>query len=90
MVMTKFYVKPMNKSKLGDGRTCIQLPFPLDMLRYDSCYPANQESVGRIAYTLDNIRLEEHETIELLTGYRTTPERWESFGWEITKEVRRI
>lgn len=67
----------------GSGR------FPIDMLRYDSCYPASQADVSAI--TNDGgpgqARLEPRR-VELAhtdTRKRWTPTsgRWESFGWRV-------
>jgi hypothetical protein len=59
-------------------------PFPLDMLRYDSCWPADTNSALNIA------KPDVHDrTITLLTwGVGITPERWASFGWTVTSQER--
>lgn len=53
--------------------------FPFDMLRYDCCYPASPQDVAN---------LEGRDTREvtlIATSYVTTG-RWNSFGWDVTKE----
>ena len=65
--------------------------FPLDMLRYDSCYPMSSVDVNRMIlesqrdYTergYDNITLvhREHGSKK----WRPTEDRWRSFGWRVT------
>ena len=56
--------------------------FPLDMLRYDRCWPATQN---------DAIQINAHmgrRTVTLATGQRSTASyptvaRWESFLWRV-------
>ena len=53
--------------------------FPLDMLRYDKCYPASSADVARI---MDD----RQRTIRLMTHARHAPShgRWNSFLWGVT------
>lgn len=76
-------------------------PFPLDMLRYDGCYPARQEDVSAIAGSFDyRLRRQQIETpassaplrvqvrrIDDLKARTFTVGRWESFGCKVT-EIR--
>ncbi len=59
--------------------------FPIDMLRYDSCWPAHED--GKITHTFHGRFVEEKraEPAEIeLTGLREpTKGRWESFGWKV-------
>lgn len=50
--------------------------FPIDMLRFDSVYPASEKDSGIIA----NSR--EQRTVEV-EGARCTIGRWESFLWKV-------
>lgn len=56
--------------------------FPLDMLRYDQCWPAQQgdadaiESQGR-----RSIMLAKHQRGPSNPGW--SPERWSTFGWTL-------
>jgi len=68
--------------------------FPLDMLRYDSCYPATQEAVSKIvvkSYPSESKEdAQETPTIELAyahneRSWRPTEGRWSSFGWSVVK-----
>lgn len=58
--------------------------FPMDMLRYDTAWPRNEEDAGRIEDT--------HRRLHPITGMwvihlqcigNPTPERWKSFGWTV-------
>ena len=54
--------------------------FPLDMLRYDECYPCTQGDVAKIAYK-DSKQV---YRVSLGTNNSTvTSARWESFGWRV-------
>lgn len=71
MYRTRFQVR-------GRGR------FPLDMLRYDNCFPASSDDVAK----MDEEYSREERTIELITLHKyrqehITPARWESFGWTV-------
>lgn len=59
--------------------------FPLDMLRYDSCWPASQEDVCKLSRKAEGIL---DLGVELLHADRTrawkpTDGRWQSFGWRV-------
>ena len=63
--------------------------FPTDMLRYDSCYPASQESVSEMAYstfrrsepnTTFVVRLKHRDDTK---NWKPTEGRWHSFGWRV-------
>ena len=77
--MTKFVVR-----RTGYGT------FPMDMLRYDCCWPADTTSalnVGRIVET-QGVR-DEQPDITLLTWQTgITPDRWASFGWTVVSQER--
>jgi hypothetical protein len=68
--------------------------FPLDMLRYDGCYPVRQPDVSQIEATF---RRGNHvsRTVRLArrvdAAHRTDPTvaRWWSFGWRGI-EVRKV
>lgn len=58
--------------------------FPVDMLRYDSCYPARQD---------DAIQLSPHTRrspgevyhVTLHSCHPPTDARWASFGWKVNR-----
>lgn len=60
--------------------------FPIDMLRYDSCHPADSQAVSalisqsREVYLVDLIQAHQYKAPGL------TPARWASFGWQITHQ----
>ena len=59
---------------IGTGR------FPIDMLRYDSAYPASSEAVSTMG--ADDLRRSGAlRTVELCSYRLPTNERWRSFGW---------
>ncbi len=60
-------------------------PFPIDMLRYDACFPATEESSNEIILSL-------HENtgaivFRVTLEFRRVPTfvRWQSFGWKELK-----
>jgi hypothetical protein len=53
--------------------------FPLDMLRYDSCWPADSSSV----YNLHGLSDEGIRILTLRTYHKPTDARWLSFGWAV-------
>lgn len=62
-------------------------PFPLDMLRYDCCFPASEEDSARMERTF-NRRARDEATITLryVSEYKPkgpTDARWRSFGWRV-------
>lgn len=74
------------------------LNFPLDMLRYDHCFPLTQDDVAAVADALGIYgRARERKTfrIALARNQKTkveqlTPDRWLSFGWSIDPKSIRI
>jgi hypothetical protein len=55
--------------------------FPLDMLRYDLCWPASQSDAGLIAGTTLVGKAERRITLKGLK--LPTEARWVSFGWKV-------
>jgi hypothetical protein len=56
--------------------------FPIDMLRYDDCWPASERDAGLIERMIRH----EHKGIEevALRGLcHPTEARWESFMWQV-------
>jgi hypothetical protein len=62
--------------------------FPLDMLRHDRAYPADQESVTAIMaglrWAASRKRSREMLQVRLVSDRAPTPERWRSYGWTVT------
>lgn len=61
--------------------------FPLDMLRYDGCFPADGGAVTRIQGALDYVRMpNEPVEIRLVSlAHAPTEGRWRSFGWHVSE-----
>jgi hypothetical protein len=55
--------------------------FPVDMLRYDSCWPA-REATDSIAISASH-RAKVSRTITLIGLREPTEGRWKSFGWKV-------
>jgi len=69
-----------------------QLPFPVDMLRYDGLAPADSDAVTAIESDPSGISDNLTVTVRLcrtVSSSRTTPTlaRWRSFGWEVLDVV---
>lgn len=66
--------------------------FPIDMLRYDSCYPTYQESVSSLRQHYGSSE-DGARDVELSTWSSTaheaknkpTEDRWKSFGWLVVE-----
>ena len=61
-------------------------PFPVDMLRFDQCWPQSGADAAAIALdTRDMHARESRRCVTLCTGRRfgATIRRWESFGWRV-------
>lgn len=65
-------------SVTGKGR------FPLDMLRYDQCWPRAAEDAEAIGMNLSSLNPREVTSVILLVAWAHGPtiDRWRSFGWE--------
>ena len=64
--------------------------FPVDMLRYDCCFPADETQSAIINRSFEGER-GAPLTVRLARYTRNdfapiTPERWQSFGWKVTKQ----
>lgn len=82
--MLEFTVRP--KRVLSGG-------FPVDMLRYDRCFPYSEQDSVKISYFLSRYIRDDVETMREMLGkgikltsdhnFEPTLGRWESFGWTI-------
>lgn len=80
----------MARSKLTQKFIVVRghLAFPLDMLRYDACYPdTEQDSLAMTRTIIDRsnmtwvvLRQDEERSHQAANW---TPARWRSFGWEV-------
>lgn len=71
----------MNKTEQITFRVEGAGDFPLDMLRYDRCFPAAGVDV-------ETIRADGARRVTLLSDRHPTPARWDSFGWRVVHESR--
>jgi hypothetical protein len=55
------------------------MDFPLDMLRYDSAWPATGEDVAKLDFAGDR----RVRSIKLFSYIMPTLDRWSSFGWSV-------
>src|SRR5260221_2179864 len=65
-----------------------KMAFPVDMLRYDACWPGDVESATAIVIGRDDP--EEYtklRRVELRSHSAPTPGRWASFGWRVVKVI---
>lgn len=60
------------------------MPFPIDMLRYDGCYPVDTESATQISASIRR-EAEKPETyrVTLISDRPPTDGRWSSFCWRV-------
>lgn len=62
--------------------------FPIDMLRYDACWPESSSDSNKITESFIK-RTEAGVEITLLkVGAHCAHARWQSFGWDVVIEVR--
>ena len=66
--------------------------FPLDMLRYDSCWPVDSDAVAEIHESVERgVGNPVHHRVRMLSANPTGPtvDRWESFGWTVVSVAGR-
>ena len=67
--------------------------FPMDMLRYDGCWPIDSYSAHEMsvhAMVAANITRPRRVTLRAISRTAPTEGRWQSFGWPVEQEsVRR-
>lgn len=63
--------------------------FPIDMLRYDGCYPAFAEASYNIR-TARATRRVDLETYSDSTQWVPTVDRWVTFGWSVDPTMLRF
>jgi hypothetical protein len=64
-----------------------KMSFPIDMLRYDACYPSDQESAETIRRSISEPNFE-LKTVHLVSQQAPTPDRWESFCWHFGTYIK--
>ncbi len=55
--------------------------FPVDMLRYDACWPSSTDDALRMVIEHGEFR----RSIHLRSFTPPTPDRWLSFGWSLSQ-----
>jgi hypothetical protein len=55
-------------------------PFPIDMLRYDNCWPATESDSGKVMRSVLGERVGE---VQIAHADELTAQRWKSFSWAI-------
>jgi hypothetical protein len=67
-----------------------RVPFPVDMLRYDGCNPADSESAATIEASIHHERPPAGGlwSVRLISNRRPTYGRWKSFLWTASDEQR--
>jgi hypothetical protein len=60
--------------------------FPVDMLRYDACFPDHSEDAITLAGSCDSRSTRRERKLRLRSMLKPpTMGRWESFGWTVTE-----
>lgn len=74
------------------GKTCKRVVvqgkgiFPIDMLRYDACFPDSEaDSITIMAAETGAVAGSQRVTLRKVGNQPWTPERWLSFGWSIVQ-----
>jgi hypothetical protein len=57
--------------------------FPLDMLRFDRCYPATPDAVIRMKGGMDQRTVELRHDHAINKAPHVTRDRWASYGWPV-------
>lgn len=83
----------MSKRLVFEFKVTGRSNFPLDMLRYDACYPGSQESVAEIQASFDPRERMAREQRGFEVTLRSqisepTAARWNSFQWRVA-DVRK-
>lgn len=60
--------------------------FPLDMLRFDECWPQRIDDACDMGDADSESRTRIRRTIRLRGIKAPTPARWASFGWQVIEE----
>lgn len=60
--------------------------FPVDMLRYDTCWPRSQEDTAKLERVSRRQHLRDDRPVRIAlssNGRPPTAARWASFGWKV-------
>lgn len=64
-------------------------PFPLDMLRYDCCYPNSTDDAAHIHRSISDRASRPITLVTQRAPEFVTADRWKSFGWIVSNIERR-
>ena len=64
--------------------------FPVDMLRYDCCWPTRTEDAIKIAVSIRDKLTAEDGWIRLTSIQTPHRDRWLSFGWRVLNELQEV
>ena len=70
-------------------RVTSSMSFPIDMLRYDSCWPAHETEALEIERGFASGGYDKPITIELRGLSPPTVGRWNSRGWSVEQSVEK-
>jgi hypothetical protein len=60
--------------------------FPIDMLRYDACWPASSEDAAKIEWGFTDTGNRKQRSVRLRSYREPTIDRWSSFCWSVGTE----
>jgi hypothetical protein len=60
--------------------------FPIDMFRFDLCYPKSEEDSATIEKSFRQSERGEH-SVRLVSSKAPTLDRWRTFGWKLSMDV---
>ena len=75
-------------AKMYEFKVSFSSSFPVDMLRYDCCWPKSSEDAIKIAVSLEGTSNWGKENIWLVGIQEPTTDRWNSFNAKVV-EVRK-
>lgn len=82
-IPTRRYVKALTAFTVRQkDHASIGMPFPIDMLRYDHCFPRTTEDSDALGFAYRE-KLGSFIEVSLQGSHSPTKTRWESFGWTI-------
>lgn len=58
-------------------------PFPVDMLRYDMCWPKSGDDAAKLVSSDEDRASRGVRTVRMLAIRKPTCGRWASFGWTV-------
>lgn len=71
-------------------KVCSKGYFPMDMLRYDACFPSRSEDAAMISeYTKEIVTVELETYHDSQRDGHPTVDRWRSFGWTVVETQTR-